>query len=350
MRLGIGLGVNRFGVPLPTRANTLVTGQSIANLMFSDGDFNDADAGKTAFEGELANYYPSYQLIDGAKNGIAIDDANAGAAGAYLDSDNVSKSSEYTTEITNSVSAAGLTGNDIDWVLLCIGNTDAAGMNDGTPTQATMETRIGALFDLYRADFPNAKLGVIPLGADTNSNDFTGFRNYKQAMYEYVRDTADVYEFPSYLNETYKDDTHLDETGATDFWPRVAKRMAALDGLRSTTGTIGPIPSSLDFDVGSDLIYVNLTFDGTTTYTTNEATAFQFDINGTLYNASFAVAEATRVRCRASGRAIQAGDNITVKTCLSNFKSKTPSNILTDNDGLPLRVVNDVSGQIPVQL
>lgn len=348
MKLGLGLSGGAGGAK--PSVNILVIGQSLGNLMFNDPSFTHPTAGIDALRSELRKYFGRINVINAARNGIAIMNQNAGAAGSYLAADETSKSTDYTALITDGVSAAGLNGEDIDFIIQMIGNTDASGMDDGTPSVNAMKNAMSALKNHLLSDFAHALYGIIPLGADLNSNQFTGFLNFGKAEYEFIRDNADVMEMPSYLAGPYKDDTHLSEAGAAAFWPRVGRRIASLKNRIGQKNTLGPKFSGIEFDVANNLIFLSLEFDGTTHWSVgNEPKHFVFNINGTLYNPAFVVKDTdipSRVRTRPNGYAIQSGDIIRVEAMTSNFKGLSIEDLLKDANNFPACPVTDIEGTV----
>lgn len=348
MKLGLGLSGSAGGAK--PDVNILVIGQSLGNLMFNDPSFTNPTAGIDALRSELKKYFGQINVINAARNGIAIMNENAGAAGSYLAADETSKSMDYTALITNGVSGAGLNNGDIDFIIQIIGNTDASGMDDGTPSVNAMKSAMSALKDNLLSDFTHALYGIIPLGADLNSNQFTGFLNFGKAEYEFIRDNTDALEMPSYLAGPFKDDTHLSEAGAIDFWPRVARRIAGMKNRIGQKNTLGPRISGIDFDIANNLIFLSLEFDGTTHWSVgNEPKHFVFDINGALYNPAFVVKDTddpSRVRTRPNGYTIQSGDIVRVEAMTSNFKGLSIEDILKDGNNYPCRPVTDIEGTV----
>jgi hypothetical protein len=322
--------------------NILVLGQSVADYMFNDVNLTDPTIGIDTLKETLFEYYGKLTVIDGAKAGISINADNAGAAGSYLNSSDA-KSTDYTAQITTNVTAAGLVNSEIDFIPIVIGNTDAAGIDAGSSTKAEVKTSYNAFLGILESDFSNAKIGISPVGADTNSTEFTGYREYGQIESELLADN-EAYFIPSYVNKSYRDDTHLDDDGAGDYWADVGERIAALEGKRSTGGTVGASVSSMTFDIDSNQIYVNYTLDDGNAISQADAASletdmFTFDVDGTLYNASYAVLEKSndRIRARTNGYTLVGNEVITLNAMNTTFRNATLSNILADANDLPLQ-------------
>lgn len=250
--LGLGLRSTGGGSGLITSINSVFVGQSIANFAFNDPAFTDTDAGVTAFQtGVEAQGLTFDRAVDAAKAGIAIRDANAGAAGAYLTAAG-EKSSDYDTLIGSVTDK-----NDVNLVIITIGNTDAVGIEDGSSTKAETKASFETFIDFLEGDFPNAVVAIVPLGADTNSTDFSGYREYGEIEAELI-EAGTVKRLPSYLVGPYRDDTHLSETGATNQWNNIGQAAAVLVNGTEQGELFGPRITEVLFGDGESVIYLKV--------------------------------------------------------------------------------------------
>ena len=333
----------RHNIDYAVRAlNALFVGQSNMEKLFTDF----AGAGATQYETTAGAYYDAVVTIDGAKAGAAVHFAAENGFGAYLNATNDGKGTVYTTDLEGAVTAAGVDNENIDVIYMLIGETDAVAVDADTITEAQHKAAYETLISLLKTDFPNARIMPTPLMADTNGNEFDGWGEVRRAQYEAFNDDGTLIESPAMYDLSFADDLHLDQAGYEAMATRLAERCAAIDGKRTTVGTIGASIVSAEFSVSSQSVDVTIAHDAGTDFTISEFKGIVANVNGTGVAASaVSRVDATTFRATFPASTFGASDTVTLDMPWGTLKGYTQANIFIDNaiTPLPLRESFSVS-------
>ncbi len=326
--------------------NVLFAGQSNVEKLFSAY----SGAGSTQFATTAGTYYSAVNVVNGAKGSAAVHYAAAGAAGAYLNSSNDGKGAVYTANLEAAVDATVIDRENFDLIYVLIGETDSVAVNAGTITEAQHKAAYLTLMNLLRADFPDARIVCIPLIADTNGNEFTGWGKVRRAQYELVRDHDWLYPAPAMYDLSMADDLHLDQAGYEAMAARLAEVGAAYSGKRAMAGTLGPQAVSAVYDPDNEYLEVTIEHDGGIDFTISEHRGQNVEVNGTGVagnSGGTSRINSNLFRVNFAASTFADGDDVVYTWPWGTLKSYTRTNVLIDNavNPLPLRPSFDITAQ-----
>ena len=288
--------------------------------------------------------YSAVNIVNGAKDAASVSFDGAGAAGAYLNASN-GKGAIYNAELESAVTASGIAKADFGKVIVMIGNTEGEAIQDGRVTEAQVKASYLALFNILRADFPNADLISVENIRD-QSTDFTGWEAMRRAQFQVRQENAFVLEGPAFydieLEPNSQGGTHPLEGGTIVMGQRWARLCAGLDGLIPTTGTVGPTVASGTWDPALNRAFLMVTHDGGTDFTIgNDEIGFTYFVNGAAanpFNNTVARVDATSFRYNFSAN-VNSGAAVEANWLFGTGRNLNRANVLRDNsaNALPLK-------------
>jgi hypothetical protein len=322
-------------------ANMLIIGQSNASKLTSDF----SGAGEVAIKAAFSSLGRTLNVVNSGVPGSAVHRLANETFGFWWD-DLTSAPSTPLTNAIAAVTAASIPATSLDVIFYVNGETDSVNISDATITEAQFKSSFKAMIDYLKGIYPNAKHVIVPLGADTTSNtNYDGGWRVRRAQWELWNQEANVFEAPGFMDLTASDDTHLDSAGYTTMGTRIGRRAAAVLGLRSTVGTLGPIPVSAIADVSENQVRVTITHDGGNDFmATAVADADNFILASAFVNATtmrfgsyFVKTNATEYRYRLASHTIIITDTIVCHWPYGAGHGITRTEFPLDNNGLPLR-------------
>lgn len=319
--------------------NALFVGQSNADKLFTAY----SGAGDTAFKNEAGGYYDTVNTINGATSGTAAKQEADGGSG-YWWLDVGGKGNAYTT-MESAVTASGIASSAINAIFWVQGERDASVLDaidlqtSASYTEAEFKAATLAVLTQMKSDFPNAKIILVPLGADTNGNEHVGWTYARRAHYELWNENSWICEGPAHYDLSLFDDLHHDQTGYETMGERLARRIAALHGKRTSVGTLGAEIISVSFAGGTNDMLVNIQHDAGTDITGTDKRGWNCIDDGTQTGVtSVARSDATTIDVQ-QGSVLVAGSVIQLLWPFGTMKSTVPSGVITDNatNAMPIR-------------